>query len=402
MGFLPNELVVLNDDLSRRTILTRLPTTGAIAGSILKEHHYDDLIVAHQDSVADALRQAGLIAPDSELLHLGKILAIDVLFAEVETGTDTFRRFVIAEDKLWRNPEARREVLGQILDYARALKELDPDGLTELLADDKAPWVDANDDLVRVALREADFLLLVCGDVIHPRLIDYVDHLKDLLDPLAAVELALVSLAIFSDGTDHVLVPHVVGAIVKAERPVTIRVVVTGEAGAVVPASVAVDIRPPSEPRRRIIALDELLEQISSIAPEARATAERLLEGAMQFGAEVSLRAAAASVRIKNKSTGSPCTLFVITRRGTFYTGFVRRWEKNAGVGPELARDLDETLTRILGRSPRMAKGDAAGTKAISLVLVGKHTEAILAAMQRVAVVLRDSRRVAEDGTAGA
>ena len=28
---------------------------------------------------------------------------------------------VIVECKLWRNPQARREVVGQILDYARAL-----------------------------------------------------------------------------------------------------------------------------------------------------------------------------------------------------------------------------------------------------------------------------------------
>jgi hypothetical protein len=31
-------------------------------------------------------------------------------------------RLVIIETKLWRNPEARRKVVGQILDYAKELK----------------------------------------------------------------------------------------------------------------------------------------------------------------------------------------------------------------------------------------------------------------------------------------
>ena len=30
-------------------------------------------------------------------------------------------RLILAEFKLWRNPQARREVIGQILDYAKEL-----------------------------------------------------------------------------------------------------------------------------------------------------------------------------------------------------------------------------------------------------------------------------------------
>ena len=41
---------------------------------------------------------------------------IDVVYA-TPTG-----RLVVLEAKLWRNPEARRKVVGQILDYAKELK----------------------------------------------------------------------------------------------------------------------------------------------------------------------------------------------------------------------------------------------------------------------------------------
>src|SRR5438128_7871891 len=54
--------------------------------------------------------------------YLGsQISGIDVLFAEVD-ASGAFRRFVLVEDKLLRNPEAKRTVLAQILDYAHKVQ----------------------------------------------------------------------------------------------------------------------------------------------------------------------------------------------------------------------------------------------------------------------------------------
>jgi hypothetical protein len=394
MTSLPRQLILLNNDLSRKGVLSRLGATGAIRGKLLKERHYDEMIVSHQDVFADALREAGLISGDSELLHLGNILGIDALFAEVEAENGTFRRFVIAEDKLFRNPDSHREVLGQILDYSRALRSIDPNRLSELLPQDKSPWVDANEDLISPALKEADFLLVVCGDEIQRRLIEYLDHLKDQLDPLIAADLALVSVAIFSNGTDHLLIPHVVGAMVKSERPLTIRVMVTDTTGAPVAASVSSETRHVPEPDkgREKIELTELLDDVRKAGDEAREIAESLFQFATKHGAVISLRAAAASVRVWNLTTDKPCTVFVVTRRATFYTGFVGRWEANAGVGPEVAREYEATLTNILDRSPRMAKGDHAGNKAVPLVEIGRHRDAVFAAIGGVIAELRESR----------
>lgn len=392
MGFMPRRLILLDDNLARKGVLSRLGGTPSIGGLSLSERQYDDLIVAHQEAFADALREADLIDADSELLYLGRILAVDVLFAEVEAATGTFRRFVVVEDKLCKNPEARREVLGQLLDYSRALRSIDVNRLSELLPN-HGPWVDANEDLIRPALRDGNFLLLVCGDEIQRRLIEYLDHLKEQFDPLIAADLALMSIAIFSNGTDHVLVPHVVGAMVKAERVMTIRVVVTDAAGKPLVASATLEASEPRkpEPGRDKIELSELLDQMGKIGDEARETAESLLNRAAKLGAETSFRAAAASVRVRNLSTGKPCTLFVVTRRATFYIGFLTRWEENAGVGPEIGRDYDGELTRILGRSPRMAKGDLAGNKAMPLVEVRRHLDEVVAVVDRTATVLRES-----------
>ncbi len=95
---------------------------------------------------------------------------------------------VILEAKLWRNPEARRKVIGQVLDYAKELtrfnydaldaairaarrateRENPPRGAFELVSAaipdvDEARFVDS----VSRNLRRGDVLLLVAGDGIH-------------------------------------------------------------------------------------------------------------------------------------------------------------------------------------------------------------------------------------------
>ncbi|WP_245477737.1 hypothetical protein [Bradyrhizobium guangxiense] len=87
---------------------------------------------------------------------------------------------VLVECKLWRNPEARREVIGQILDYAKVLSRWSfsdlqrevgsrtgtgPDALLQLVRN-VAPNVDEIQftDAVTANLRRGRFLLLILGD----------------------------------------------------------------------------------------------------------------------------------------------------------------------------------------------------------------------------------------------
>src|SRR5437879_2382932 len=91
-------------------------------------------------------------------------------------------RICLVECKLWHNPEAVREVVGQILDYAAAVAALSYDGLREAVRRTLPPTEgdplirqvlgpDANeeeqeafiDGVVR-SLRLGNFLLLIVGD----------------------------------------------------------------------------------------------------------------------------------------------------------------------------------------------------------------------------------------------
>src|SRR5690554_5194212 len=89
-------------------------------------------------------------------------------------------KLVIVEAKLWRNPEARRKVIGQVLDYAKELSLWDYEDLQrevsratgrkgnvlyQIVADqfpetDEALFVDE----VTRSLADGRFLLLILGD----------------------------------------------------------------------------------------------------------------------------------------------------------------------------------------------------------------------------------------------
>jgi hypothetical protein len=132
---------------------------------------------------------------------------------------------VLVECKLWRNAEARREIVGQILDYAKELARftisdlqrevskslgLGPTALLDIVraAD---PGVDETQfsDNVTANLRRGRFLLLLVGDGIRERVEAIADYLREhagLHFSLGLVELAIYNLP---DGGGRLVSPRV-------------------------------------------------------------------------------------------------------------------------------------------------------------------------------------------------
>ena len=129
---------------------------------------------------------------------------LDILYV-TPTG-----RIVIAETKLWRNPEARRKVVAQILDYAKELskwsyedlqrevsKSLGRKGnvLFEIINDtypdlDEAMFVDE----VAKSLKQGRFLLLIIGDGIREgteNLTEFIENSGNLDFTFGLIELAM-------------------------------------------------------------------------------------------------------------------------------------------------------------------------------------------------------------------
>lgn len=141
---------------------------------------------------------------------------------------------VLVECKLWRNPEARRKVVAQIIDYAKDLMRLDYAGLErqiEQVSGDEALtrqieqakqgktsflYEIAGSDLtegefvdaVACNLRRGRFLLVIAGDGIT----ESVEAITDYLQQHAGIHftLAMVQLAVFDlGGKEHLIVPSV-------------------------------------------------------------------------------------------------------------------------------------------------------------------------------------------------
>lgn len=142
------------------------------------------------------------------------------VFLDLLAVTDA-GRLVLIECKLWRNPQARREVLAQILEYAALLRRWTISDLTARLKaqtgstaanpafavvsratglTDEAFFTDS---LAR-NLRSGDFQLIVAGDGIREEVTAIAEHLGD-----QGARLALVEFQIWQDQMGRRLVmPH--------------------------------------------------------------------------------------------------------------------------------------------------------------------------------------------------
>lgn len=135
-----------------------------------------------------------------------------------ETG-----RLMLVECKLWRNPQSRREVIGQILDYAAHVAKWDYEQLSDAVSSatgrsrasmyevalEEFPSLDEatfEDDVER-SLREGRFLLAIAGDGIR----ENVERIVSLMQSRAAPQFsfALIEIGVYrlqADGTDGVFV----------------------------------------------------------------------------------------------------------------------------------------------------------------------------------------------------
>ena len=210
-------IIVRSDSSSER--LARVPLSGSESTDAYSENWLQQLLYLHPDAlpiseIDDSF--SGLVPVCREMETTAGPL--DVLYV-TPSG-----RLVIVEAKLWRNPEARRKVIGQILDYAKELSRwnyetLDaavrrarraedgekPKGLAQVLelepnSDEAARFFDS----VTQSLRRGDFLLLIVGDGIR----EGVGAITDFLDGHASLHFTfgLVEMAIFRmpDGTQLV------------------------------------------------------------------------------------------------------------------------------------------------------------------------------------------------------
>ena len=285
-------------------------------------------------------------------------------------------RLTLVETKLWRNPEATRTVVAQILEYATRVSHwsyedlerncrgalspapLSGQSLYELVKGrfpENAPTESEFHDSVQRTLQTGRFLLLVVGDGIREGLEDLLGSLHS--HPRLFFTFGLVELQVFSDPespAEKLIVPHVLANSLEIVRAV-VRVESTGGL-----ANVSVEIDDTREQdvesrRRHTLSEEEFFERITD---KGKAEVVRLLlSRARELGAIVEPRAGSVSVRLMDPSgTKQKLTLFVVTTSAEIYTGWLSSQLETIGCDESIAADWIARLGRLIPGVERSAK----------------------------------------------
>lgn len=221
-------LVMLDEEGTR--VVPRVPQGEARREAVLR-----DLIAAHPGilPVHDLDPSYGRLITITRELSIPGVGFADVLLM------DEHGRLVVVECKLWRNPQARREVVGQIIDYARELSRFAYEDLQRQvsiatrrqgnvlfqLAQEAGGTLGEADFVDRVTrdLAAGRFLLLVVGDGIAEGTRRIGEYLRD--QPGLAFSFGLIEIAEYRHadeaGQEHVIMqPRVLAQTAVIERHV--------------------------------------------------------------------------------------------------------------------------------------------------------------------------------------
>ena len=230
-------LVQLNGDLTASTIWTRVQIASAGGEGAIDEAHLQEVLVRHAELLPLGEIDPAYNDPVPVCTELStRAGSADALYL-TPTG-----RIILAEFKLWRNPGARREVIGQILDYAGVLASWSYDDLEREVRNrtKRSPFGIVSEshgsvqehvfvDRVARHLKRGEFLLLIIGDGIREGVDDIVSYVQE--HSGLRFNLALVEAAIFGreDSGEVIIQPRVLARTRLLPRTILVRKTVLEE-----------------------------------------------------------------------------------------------------------------------------------------------------------------------------
>jgi len=273
--------------------LTRVSMTVG-GGALYSEAWLQQLIVRHPSLLPVDQMEPALVPLVPVCTELPTPSGyIDNLFITPDGG------LILAECKLWRNPEARREVVAQIIDYAKDVSRWNYESLETAIG--KASTAQASEapgklrlyDLVRSEtemeeaqfvdsvsrnLKRGRFLLLIVGDGIQ----EGVESMAGFLQQHAGLHftLGLVSLGIFELPNQQFLVqPRIVARTTNIDRGI-----VSIEDGAILVKPPALQTIGQSVGKRTTISEEQFYEKLGETDPELPVRLRAFLERAESLG----------------------------------------------------------------------------------------------------------------------
>jgi hypothetical protein len=247
---------------------------------------------------------------------------------------------VLIETKLWRNPEAKRDVVVQAIDYGSSIAKWRYEKLEDIVKAytrkyensemNLAEWVGNNhslpddrryfEDTVTKNLRLGRFVTLIVGDKIRQSVIEmlnYVNKYPHLAPTVALIELQCYQLK-QNESWPLLVVPSIVARTEIVERSV-IQVTVT-QAGEY---TVEVQQEKPVEPDRRRIRLSEeaYWELLKELEPNGYQQVEKLIAHYREKdGVTVEAVETSIGVKLILQDTGQHVSIFHVSKIGKIYT----------------------------------------------------------------------------------
>lgn len=278
----------------------------------------------------------------------------------------------IVETKLWRNPEAKREVVGQIIDYAKELSTWtfsklnesvkvssqllnnNTKGIIDLIKE--FDLIDENQEQIIIDniernLKRGRFLLLIVGDGIRESVEDMVDYLSS--TPQIQFTLGLVELQVYknpNDENDLIVIPNLITRTKEITRAI-IKIENSNPNNVVTVETNFKEEKTKNQSFKATITEDDFFEQLKQNTDSENVEfAKHILKASKEKGFYIDWNQGSFVAKLLDPNgSGQKITLFVTDKKGLFYIGaWTASQLEKLGVNKQLSYDFAERTAKLV------------------------------------------------------
>ena len=322
----------------------------------------------------------------------------------------------IVETKLWRNPEARRQVVGQIIDYAKEISQWDYEDLDSRVRtyNKKYHQVDSNIidtlkrfkfiedadektivDIISRNMKRGRFLLLIVGDGIRESveaMAKFINQTPQLYFTLALVELQTYMIGTGSNKS-HLIIPQVVTRTKEITRAI---VRIEGEVGNIKSVNIGIDTE--TEPERKSYQRHTLSEEdyfdalSQSVDSEQVDFAHKLMEDMQNRGCVIEWKQASYVIKLPDPGgSGQNLTLLVVQKDGRTYPAWLDGQLRSLNLPEQIDYDFIKKSAALFKNCQIKTNYPDGWSRAVSLQELKERYEDFMTLIQEVIDKIREA-----------
>jgi hypothetical protein len=312
----------------------------------------------------------------------------------------------IAETKLWRNPEARREVVGQLVDYAKdvsqwsfsdleskvsnynARRHQKPEGVLaslRRLEDIDETQEQIITDTITRNLRNGRFLLLVVGDGIRESVEAMADYLQQ--TPQLHFTLALVELQVYEIAGEARKPLLVIPQVVARTREVT-RAVVRVEGKAIESVQVGIDTEPVADAKQQkrfTLTEDDYFAVLKqSVSSDDFEFATQLKKDMEERGCIIEWRQASFVATLPDPGgSGQKLSLLVVYKNGQVQLSELASQLRSVGLPEQIAHDYTKESAQLFSGCQVSTKSPGYWSRPVTLGEIRQQYQRFVSVVQK-------------------